>query len=538
MDMKLIKLVNIKSSPFNSRKTFDAAKMKELTASVEEKGILNPVLARPLNSKPGYFELVCGERRMRAAVAAGLEEIPAVIRTLTDQQVLECMVIENLQREDIHPLEEAEGYEQLLKKHGYKDAKDIAAKVGKSSTYIYGRLKLCELIPENRKFFYDGKFSPSVALLVARVPAHLQKEAGSKVARGEYGRGNPMQLREAQEYIHKHFMLQLKEAQFDTKEKGLAGKVSCAECLKRTGNQKELFADVSGADTCTDPACFEAKRNAFTQRTIADLTKKGRQVISQEEAKKLFKYENDESPENKYTNVEEKNYYGRKYVSFKDILKASKDVRTVFAIQPYTGKVIEMINNIDIPNALKKAGIKVSADSSSGRSSKDLAKAKTMNRVREAKRGFWVNKVSTAKDRRCMNVVILDILLEDLGVGEANDILKLKKSDRWTRTWDIPKLYELGDEAVQKFIVKVISKKSEYLMDDDLEFLSTKLGFNVAKDYVITESYLQACTKDQLVKLAGEIKINIDTVEDKKGALVAFILKSAPKGKVPKELVK
>jgi len=170
VDMKTVELKDIKSSPYNSRKTFDAEKMKELVASVEEKGILNPILLRP---KGDRYEIVCGERRFRAATTAGLKDIPAVVRILTDQQALECMVIENLQREDVHPLEEAEGYEALMKKHGYKTVEDIAAKIGKSRAYVYGRLKLCDLIPENRKIFYSGKFSPSVALLVAKVPPGL-----------------------------------------------------------------------------------------------------------------------------------------------------------------------------------------------------------------------------------------------------------------------------------------------------------------------------------------------------------------------------
>ncbi|RJO64182.1 MAG: ParB/RepB/Spo0J family partition protein [Candidatus Omnitrophota bacterium] len=545
MDMKSISLKDIKTSGRNARQTFDEAKMKELTASVKEKGIINPILVRLLGKTTqrgpavrDVYELVCGERRMRAAAAAGLEEIPAVIRQLTDQQALECMVIENLQREDVHPLEEAEGYEALMKKHGYKDVKDIAAKVGKSPTYIYGRLKLCELIPENRKLFYDGKFSPSVALLVARVPKDLQKEAGVQVAKGGQWGKEPYSYREAQEYIHKNFMLQLKEAQFDTKEKGLAGKGSCVDCPKRTGNQKELFADVSAADTCTDPGCFEAKKQARTQRTITRLKAQGKEVVSQEEAKKLFEYESDTTPERKYSNVDERNYYNHKYLSLRQLFKASKDVKTVFAVHPFSGKIIEMVNNADVPKILRKAGIKLNA--SEGPRVKDLAKSKTENRVREAKRGFWISKVSVTKDQRCRNVLTLFILLNDMGWSESQAIVKdkIKGGKEYGRPYSIPKIYELGDTVVQELIGKVIAEKPKVIDDEDLNFLSTKLGFSMAKDYVIAESYLQAMTKDQLAKLAKELNVNIDTTEDKKSALVAFILKNAPKGKVPKELVK
>lgn len=338
MDFKMVELSKIKVSDHNSRKTFDETKMKELTASVREKGILNPILLRPSN---GSFELVCGERRLRAAKEAGLKEIPAVVRTLTDQQALECMVIENLQREDVHPLEEAEGYEKLLKLHVEKKLMtidDLAAKVGKSKTYVYGRLALCKLIPENRKYFYDGRFSPSIALLVARVPEHLQKEAGKKVACGQWNAG-PLSYADAKKFIHEHFMLQLKEAKFDTKEKGFAGKCSCLECTKRTGNQKDLFPDVSGADICTDPACFAVKKNAFTQRTIDTLKKEGKKFLSKEEIGKAFPYSS-EHAEGNYINLEQYCHEDPKNRPFSQLIKGVKDAQVSYAVHPVSGNLI------------------------------------------------------------------------------------------------------------------------------------------------------------------------------------------------------
>lgn len=197
-----------------------------------------PILVRSVNGK---YEVVCGERRLKASQKVGKKTIPSIVSELTDTQVLEFQVIENLQREDLHPLEEAEGYEALLKKHGYKIADDIAAKISKSRSYVYGRLKLCDLIPENRELFYKDKFSPSVALLVARIPKDLQKEAGKNIARGgRWGSGEPMSYRGAQKYISEEFMLQLRGAPFDTKDKTLCAKAGpCAICQKRTGNQKE-----------------------------------------------------------------------------------------------------------------------------------------------------------------------------------------------------------------------------------------------------------------------------------------------------------
>jgi hypothetical protein len=224
------------------------------------------------------------------------------------------------------------------------------------------------------------------------------------------------------------------------------------------------------------------------------------------------------------------NYYGNKSLSLKSILKASKDVKTIFAVQPFSGKIIEMVDNADLSKILKNAGIKVNAEDQPR--SKDLAKAKTENRVREAKRGFWIGKVSAAKDRRCMNVIILSILLHDMGYGEAEEMAG--------EDWDISKLYDRGDEEVQNLIAKIVAEKPRVLHDEDLDFLSGKLGFSMAKDYVITKEYLEACTKDELLKLDRELGIGGELKDEswKKSALVAFILKHAPKGEVPKELVK
>jgi len=542
VDMKTVELKDIKSSPYNSRKTFDAEKMKELVASVVEKGILNPILLRTKGNK---YEIVCGERRFRAATTAGLTEIPAVVRILTDQQALECMVIENLQREDVHPLEEAEGYEALMKKHGYKTVDDIAAKIGKSRGYVYGRLKLCELIPENRKLFYSGKFSPSVALLVAKVPPSLQLEAGKYIANGgDWGRGEPLNYRDAKGYIEEKLMVQIKEAQFDPKEKGLAGKCSCVECPRRTGNDQLLFADVQGKDICTDPGCFEAKKNATVQREMSRLKEKGKTVISPEEAKQLFRYRGDESPDKKYIALDEHDYSWPSGVTVRKMLKNNKDAKIIYAIQPFTGKVIEMVDRSDLPGILKSAGIKTSAGGSSR--GKDLTKAKRDNRIRNAKYSLHVSKVSTIDNQRVRNVIILDRILEDLDRNARDmrprEILKgiVKGTGKsWGDCWTITQLYELGDQKVQELICRVILERSKALADDDLEFLCESLGFSMAKDYAITKEYLEACTKDELVKLIKELGMSFaQEASAPKKVLVEYVFKNAPKGKVPKELIK
>ncbi|OGT55076.1 MAG: hypothetical protein A3E01_10120 [Gammaproteobacteria bacterium RIFCSPHIGHO2_12_FULL_63_22] len=187
---KEIPLKDLKESKLNPRQHFDATDMAELTESVKVKGVLQPVLVRT-NGSAGGYELVAGARRYRAALAAGLTEIPAMIRALTDQEALEIMVIENSQRKDVHPLEEAHGYRALMatyKGHGDKAVDVIAGKVGKSVKYVYDRVKLCALIPEAQTLFLADHFTAGHAILLARLStADQQRVIGTEDH--DYGNG-------------------------------------------------------------------------------------------------------------------------------------------------------------------------------------------------------------------------------------------------------------------------------------------------------------------------------------------------------------
>ncbi len=167
----------------NPRRSFDKVALEELTASVREHGVLQPVLVRPW--PPGkklpkgidaaQWEIVAGERRWRAAKAAGLEEIPALVRELTDTEVLEIQVVENLQRTDLHPLEEAEGYRRLVAAD--YDVAMIAEKIGRSARYVYDRLALLSLTKDAQKAFLAGEFTPGHAVILARLSPEDQARA-------------------------------------------------------------------------------------------------------------------------------------------------------------------------------------------------------------------------------------------------------------------------------------------------------------------------------------------------------------------------
>ncbi len=290
----------IVTSLTNPRKTFDAAKLAELTASIKEMGVHQPVLLRPLPAsrladtagmKPRpEFELVAGERRLRASKAAGLQSIPAMVRELTDDQVLEIQIVENLQRDDLSELEEAEGYEALMQ-HSQLNADQVGAKIGKSRSYVYARIKLLDLCQEARTSLRDGTVDASRALVVARIPDHkLQIKAMKEIVHGQgYERDRePMTYRQALDHVQRNYMLKLSDAKFKINCVDLVPDAGgCMSCAKRTGHDPDLFSDVKGADICTDPPCFHKKTEAHTANLVAEAKAKGQTVITGREAAEL-----------------------------------------------------------------------------------------------------------------------------------------------------------------------------------------------------------------------------------------------------------
>ncbi|EHN9159521.1 ParB/RepB/Spo0J family partition protein [Listeria monocytogenes] len=177
-----IAIKDIKPNPYQPRKIFDTKAINELRDSIKIHGVLQPIILR--NTDKGY-EIVVGERRFRAAKEAKLKEIPAVVRDLTEEEMMELSVIENLQREDLSPLEEAESYQFLLKKLGLTQAK-LAERVGKSRPYIANFVRLLTLPEEVQVMLRDGSLSAGHGrvLLGLKLKKNIIPTAKKAVAQG------------------------------------------------------------------------------------------------------------------------------------------------------------------------------------------------------------------------------------------------------------------------------------------------------------------------------------------------------------------
>ena len=263
-------------SKTNPRKNYDAAAISDLAASIKDKGILQPIIVRiemkvleetkegGVKGSTGKYEIVAGERRYRAAKQVGLEFVPCIIKDLTDAEVIETQVVENMQRADLTPLEEAEGYKTLHEKFK-NNWEEIALRTGKSQEYIYSRLKLLDLIPDFKKALRDGELRIADAMQIARLTDPADQEKLYKALGAQYGMRD-LEPGEVKNLITENFLLKLKTAPFPIKDKKLPGG-SCGDCSKRTGAMPDLFGDLTGKDdTCRDAECFKKKKCAFESR--------------------------------------------------------------------------------------------------------------------------------------------------------------------------------------------------------------------------------------------------------------------------------
>lgn len=359
-----IPLDQLHPSPFNPRKHFSDEALQQLATDIRSTGrVLQPLLVRPRttplfagdpNDQTG-FEIVFGHRRHRASEIAELATVPCMVRAMTDEEAKRAQISENLQREDVHPIEEAEGFDALMRDHGMT-ADAIAEQTGKSRSYVYGRLKLLQACPQVREACLAGTIGSEVALLVARLrTVKLQEKALEYIGkdyRADLHDGGKASTRAVKALLNEKFTLDLKDAIFPIQDESLlpaAG--TCGACPKRSGNAPE-FEDIAvkrdsadhyrgdwlrhdGPMVCTDPDCFDAKKKAHLKREAARLEAEGKAVVDGAKARQAI------GADGKVKGA---------YVSAKEARAAAKaagvkpaQLELVTIQDPRTGKVVEAV---------------------------------------------------------------------------------------------------------------------------------------------------------------------------------------------------
>ena len=258
---------SIHESTTNPRRTFDEAKLCELAESIKQHGLIQPITVRPNNTG---FEIVAGARRFRASQIAEVFSIPARIVDIGDAQALEWQLVENSQRVDVHPYEEAQGFQRLLDIPGY-DVAALVEKSGKSASHIYARLSFLQLISTVAEAFTQERITASHANLIARLPQEAQATAYEQCWRKDWQDKEPHLLpaKHLSAWIQTNLYLSLTDAPFDREDPTLnpsAG--ACPTCPRRSGFNTSLFNDVQG-DQCLDSSCYHSKVEAFLDREIA-----------------------------------------------------------------------------------------------------------------------------------------------------------------------------------------------------------------------------------------------------------------------------
>ena len=272
-----VPLSQLNESKTNPRHLFEDAALKELADSIRAQGVLSPLLVRPLTENG--FEIAFGARRYRAAQLADQETLPIRIKHMTDAEVIEAQLVENLVRAEIHPMEEAEGFAALLRLEEPKySVEQIGARIGKSPVFVASRLKLLDLVPAAVDAFYANEIGVGHAILLAKLPADVQQQALPACFKEVYN-GNSQKparillpVRNLQFWIESNVLLVLKDAPFDKRDAQLVSTAgSCADCPKRTGHNKLLFGDDLGrqGDRCVDPKCYQSKIAAHVAKTVA-----------------------------------------------------------------------------------------------------------------------------------------------------------------------------------------------------------------------------------------------------------------------------
>lgn len=299
-DYKLIAWDDLQPSPTNPRRRINEESITSLAGSIGTQGVLEPLIVRQKDKK---YEIVCGERRYRASHVIpqldkdgertgetfSLKVLPCLVRELTDEQVLDIQIHENLHREDVHPMDEAYGYQFLKEKLGC-DNQELALRVGKPEGYVLNRLKLNLLIDEAQKDVDENLLPLTYALEIAKYTPEIQKFIYGEVYRKQGGykgdryvqtpiKGEMVPWRSFLEWINTNVHRLLSKAPFDPKATNIhPDGLACIKCPERTGAVVSLFEpnQIGKKDACLNPACFvqKAKTHVDVRRVeLAEIRK-------------------------------------------------------------------------------------------------------------------------------------------------------------------------------------------------------------------------------------------------------------------------
>lgn len=456
---------------FRRKQAMTPEALQELANSIGQHGVIQPVLLRPNPEVPGKYILICGERRYQASRIAGKNDIPAYIKEVTAAVAFVLQITENVQREDVHALDEAKGYKFMLTENEQLTTAELALRFGKSETYILQRLKLNELIKEIRKDFYEDKLSLGHAILLARLtPADQRLVVEELVNRGDYGT-----VTDLRDFINRHVMNNLSSAPFDKKDEALYKKAgACMNCVKRSGASPLLFAEIKEKDKCFDRNCFFIKCHRF-------LINKTKEVIETQPEIVFLRSYNDPSDEVMQLLGEHKITPLREYDDFNEHDNGGKKVKGLWISGNHAGHVesiylkkkVESAGSASLSTKVQIEKIRQRMDRG-----KELDREKVYEKILESLRKHSILKKDTTKKLMTDEEVMLwYMVLDKAGYQLKNELRRFigVTKDNPEKLYNLLKHLKLEDKAYMLRKVMMDQYGGNY-PDSDYGFIIRKIA--------------------------------------------------------------
>jgi ParB family transcriptional regulator, chromosome partitioning protein len=526
-----VALGEIAPSPMNPRKDFAGEKFAELVESIKQKGVIEPIIIRPVNGKKP-FEIVAGERRFKASIEAGLQEIPAIIRELSDDEAYDFMLIENLQRQDLTEREEAESFKAYVGRHGKDAVKDLAEKTGIRPAYIRGRLAVLALPKDVLEAWANGTIRFGHCQQLLRISDKAEQLRFFKRTLQD-----EMSVSGLKNWIDRQQIL-LSAALFPSAKE-------CHGCRDNSQVQEDLFGLGAGKPACLDPGCFKEKQAAWLKANWEKSTfKKSHKTNG-------FAFDQD-------LGYSAKEAFGKYEWSKKPAQKCFACENFVTLIE-VNGKVNE-----------KQACLKPACYRDVGREKTAVKKPANPGGARASWHGEYFRDQFFCK-RIPEELAKLEAEGKDkfwyllLAVAIHGNKMEFRNGHDYSG-WILKKPAEEARKTLLELVRNVVLS-GQHVGPSSYNGFGTKgrrlvaefLGIDLAKEYAVDEEYLQKKTKAEIIKFIRDFKLlddpkiharrekekrfrvaadNIETL--KKADLVDLILKSGIDlvGMVPDEVLK
>ena len=542
-----LNLKDVFPSELNYRKKMDRKGLEELTESIKQKGVLQPIIVRPIKGN-GHYEIIAGHRRYQAAMSAGLETIPAIIEEFDDEAALEVAITENSQREDANPMDEARGLKLMLE--AGTEAETIAARIGRTVGYIMGRVKLLDLCKEAQQAILKGKISLGHAQVLLRLRSkNEQRQLLTAMLDGD-----GMTVSGAKSIIRRH-SLSLNLAPFDTND--------CLSCQYRSGNQAMLFPELKDTDECSDPACYSKKIQAHYEAQAKEKEEQGFRVIrSYEEIKELggFNSKMNHRIVAKKNDADYQSVYPPKYKS--DCSKCTDHHAWYFYEENnYSGPHMETGELCLNPKCLQKMLREIedaetqerrAADDNLPEYSGSKISPVTLRLHAEACRDrFMVNRLpekitaSAALSKRFVIYHMLDRFSSFSGNAKKTrdeiikeicppEYFKEKKFFGWALYLVV---MEIPKERLNKVLSNVIAATVQFSDPKVLLHMTPEAGIDMEKDFLMDKEFLNSKKKAELVEMVKALELPVEfTGKEKKSEMVEAILALDLTGKATSEI--